>query len=73
MLEDISEYQAIEHAFSESRTPLFARKRLLAMLLARRREERGFIKAYHHRRLPYARHGSFLDLVFRDRCRSRCG
>lgn len=37
MLEDISEYQAIEHAFSESRTPLFARKRLLAMLLARRR------------------------------------
>lgn len=37
MLEDISEYQAIEHAFTESRTPLFARKRLLAMLLARRR------------------------------------
>ena len=40
MLEDISEYQAIEHAFSESRTPLFARKRLLAMLLARRRAPR---------------------------------
>lgn len=37
MLEDISEYQAIEHAFTESRTPLFVRKRLLAMLLARRR------------------------------------
>lgn len=34
MLEGISEYQAIQHAITESCSSLFARKHLLAMLLA---------------------------------------
>lgn len=40
MLEGISEYQAIQHAITESCSALFARKHLLAMLLARRRSLR---------------------------------
>lgn len=40
MLEGISEYQAIQHAITESCSSLFARKHLLAMLLARRRSLR---------------------------------
>ncbi len=40
MLEGISEYQAIQHAITESRASLFTRKHLLAMLLARRRSLR---------------------------------